>query len=186
MKEYLISILSGLVGAVIGGVFSLLGSCITMSKESKKDKEIQEQQFKEDDKKWLRENRLDLFVELVDVLEGYQIPVMFEENNTEYGYVDVKEVENYINLTNEYIDKNKGKLFLFLPSEIFSQIVRIRSKMCDIAFSDKSQKLYYKDFKDSDLFKIIVDAKKISMNIRNILGIDNDNKENGSKNNISN
>lgn len=180
------NILSTIVGASIGGILSLLGSYIAISKECQKDKEIQEQQFKENDKKWLRENRLNLFVELVDVLEGYQIPVMLEENNTEYGYVDVKEVENYINLTNEYIDKNKGKLFLFLPPEIFSQIVRIRSKMCDVAFSDKPQKIYYEDFKDSDLFKIIVDAKKISMNIRNILGIDNDNKENGIKNNINN
>lgn len=186
MNEYLMNILSTIVGASIGGILSLLGSYIAISKECQKDKEIQEQQFKENDKKWLRENRLNLFVELVDVLEGYQIPVMLEENNTEYGYVDVKEVENYINLTNEYIDKNKGKLFLFLPPEIFSQIVRIRSKMCDVAFSDKPQKIYYEDFKDSDLFKIIVDAKKISMNIRNILGIDNDNKENGIKNNINN
>lgn len=174
MNEYLISVLSGLVGAVIGGGFSLLGSLIVISKQNKNDRDIQEKRFKEENKKWLRENRLNLFIELVDVIEKYQIPFMVEESNTEFGYIDSKEVENYINLTNEYINKNKGRLFLFLPSEIFSQIVRMRSKMCNIAFSDEPQRIYYKELKSSELFDTIVDAKKISMNIKNILGIEND------------
>lgn len=176
MNEYLISILSGLVGAIIGGLFSLLATWITLKCQYKKDNELQKSRFLEEDKKWLRENRLELFTELVDVLESYQVPFIPEEENAEFGYVNKTEIENYINLTNEYIDENKGKLFLFLPSEIFSQIVRMRSKMCNVAFSNEPQKIYYSDLKNSEMLKVIVEAKIISQNIKRLLGIDDKEK----------
>ncbi len=172
MNEYLISILGGLGGGFVGGLFSLLSSWIVMNKENQKNRENQEKRFKEEDKKWLRENRLNLFIELVDVLEGYQIPIIFEEDNYEFGYIDIEEVNRYINSTNEYISNNKGKLFLFLPPEVFSQIVRLKEKACKIIFSTKPQKIYYRDFKNSDMYEIIVEAKKISQNIRNVIGIE--------------
>lgn len=177
MNEYIISVLSGFVGAVIGGLFSIFGSCIAIKKECKKDRELQELQFKEENKKWLKENRLNLFMELVDVLESYQVPLVIEENNPEFGYVDNEEIENYINLINDYLDKNKGKLFLFLPSKINSQIVRLRGKMYNIAFSNEPKTIHYNDFKNSEMFEVIIEAKKISLNIKRLLGIDDKEKE---------
>lgn len=176
MNDYLISILSGFGGAVIGGLFSLLGTCITLKGQYKKDKELQKSRFMEEDKKWIRENRLELYIELVDILESYQVPFIFEEENIEFGYVDTIEIKNYINSTNEYIEENKGKLFLFLPSEIFSQIVRMRGKMCNVAFSNEPQKIYYNDLKNSEMFEAIIEAKKISHNIKRLLGIDDKEK----------
>lgn len=171
MNEYLISVLSGFGGAVIGGLFSLLGTCMALKGQYKKDKELQKSRFMEEDKKWIRENRLELYIELVDILESYQVPFIFEEENIEFGYVDTIEIKNYINSTNEYIEENKGKLFLFLPSEIFSQIVRMKGKMCDVAFSNKSQKIYYSDLKNSEMFEIIIEAKRISNNLQKLLGL---------------
>ncbi|MDE5985296.1 MAG: hypothetical protein K2H13_08590 [Eubacterium sp.] len=170
MNEYIISNLSGFGGAIIGGVFSLFAAGITLKYQYKKEQELQKFRYLEEDKKWLREKRIDLFVELVDVLESYQLPLITEEN-TEFGYVNKMEIENYINTTNEYLDKNKGKLFLFLPSEIFSQIVRMRGKMCNIAFSNEPQKIYYSDLKNNEMFNTVIEAKKISQNIQKLLGI---------------
>lgn len=177
MSEYLTSALSGLVGVIIGGFFSLLATWITLKCQYKKDNELQNSRFMEEDKKWIRENRLELFIELVDVLESYQVPFILEEGNTEFGYVDMTEIESYINLTNEYIEKNKGKLFLFLPSEIFSQIVRMSGKMCNVAFSNEPQKIYYNDLKNSEMFETIIEAKKISHSIKRLLGIDDKEKK---------
>lgn len=177
MNEYLISILSGLVGAIIGGFFSLLATWITLKCQYKKDNELQNSRFMEEDKRWLRENRLKLFTELVDVLEAYQVPFILEEGNAEFGYVNKTEIENYINTTNEYIEENKGKLFLFLPSEIFSQIVRMRGKMCNVAFFNEPQKIYFNDLKNSEMFKTIIEAKKISHSIKRLLGIDDKEKK---------
>lgn len=177
MNEYLTSVLSGLGGAVIGGFFSLTATCITLEKQYKKDKKLQKIRFLEEDKNWLRQNRLELFIELVDVLESYHLPLVFEKENTDFGYVDKTEIENYINATNEYIEENKGKLSLFLPSEIYSQIVRLRGKMCKIAFSNESQKLCYSDPKNNEMFETIIEAKKISLNIKRLLGIDDKEKK---------
>lgn len=178
MNEYIISVLSAFGGAIIGGIFTLLATSITLKKQNEKDKELQKLRFTYEDKKWLRENRLKLYIELIDVLESYQVPCIVEEGNNNFGYVDKAVIEGLIKETNQYIEANRGKLFLFLPSKIFSQIVRMRGKMCKIAFSNEIQKIYYSDLKNSEMFETIIDAKKISLNIKRILEIEDKEQEN--------
>ncbi|MDE6767130.1 MAG: hypothetical protein K2J35_02910, partial [Eubacterium sp.] len=61
MNEYIISNLSGFGGAIIGGVFSLFAAGITLKYQYKKEQELQKFRYLEEDKKWLREKRIDLF-----------------------------------------------------------------------------------------------------------------------------
>lgn len=162
MDDNIINILCSLGGTLIGGGLSLLGSFLASEKESKKD-----------DKQWLRENRLELYVELVDILEACDIFIGSISTDCKKGFVDVKELRKYLHTANEYIDSNRGKLFLFLPSKIYKKTISFRSQVYSIITNEELQNVDFEDITNSEICKVVQYAKEINIDLQKELGVYN-------------
>lgn len=176
MCDFFMNLLNTFLGAIIGGGVSILTMAITLKKQHKKDRELQQANFEQEDKIWLRENRLNLYIELVEVLESFEIPIAFDETTPKLIGVDVDVVEGYIEDMRDYINNNKGKLFLFLPNQRYQNIMKLRANLYEIFSTPEYQQIDVEDFKGSKIYDVVIQAKRISLQLRKDLGFSNSNE----------
>ena len=166
MSEISVSLLSGLLGAFCGGGLSLLGTYITLKSQRKKDLELQRNQFVKEDERWLKEKRIQIFIDLCAALDAYCVPViLFDDGQMR---IDKKELENYVFRLNEYINNHLGELFLFLNHERYIELYELRGKIFKL-LDDKTatdEETYFKK-----CFKLTVDVKEIMFHLKGDLGI---------------
>lgn len=166
--------LSGIIGALVGGLLSLLGSIIVMKYEAKEARERQLSQFAQSDKEWIRENRLKLYMELTEKLENFKLYIDLDSISDGNAKIFNDAVLDNLKELNDYIENRKGYLSLFLPNNLHSEIIGFKAKIYKIVVTPELQEVNLNNPQESELFKIIIDGKKISMNLKkSIVGIEN-------------
>ena len=139
-----------MVGAVLGGLLSLAGALLSNVYVSKNEKAI-----------WLRDQRVTLFCELIKELESINVPVIIDslnKSNSESLNIDTDEIESRLYDLSNYISENIGKLIIFLPGGLYSELMKLREEL----YCATTEKTFAtSEMEDSYLFAAVKHAKRI-------------------------
>ena len=154
-------IISNFLATLLGGVLAIIGSIVAQRYQYKKEKSL-----------WLNEKRLDLYADLISLLDSFEIRVQpnYDKNlsvvelKTEVEYVKTKLVELV-----QFIENNNGKLLLFLPKGVNTDLVKLRGAIYDITSDEQKQIIDSANIENSEIYKVVKQAMQISTKLKNEL-----------------
>lgn len=146
---------------LIGGALAVIGSIVAQHYQWKKEKSL-----------WLNDKRLDLYADLISLLDSFEIRVqpIYDKNlsmvelKTEVEYVKTKLVELV-----QFIENNNGKLLLFLPKGVNTDLVKLRGAIYDITSDEQKQIIDLANIEKSEIYKVVKQAMRISVKLKNEL-----------------
>lgn len=153
-----IELLSNFLSALLGGLLAIISSIVAQHYQYRKEKNL-----------WLNEKRVDLYADLISLLDSIEIRVqpIFNESlsivevKTEVDYVKSKLAE----LT-DFLDNNNGKLFLYLPKGVNGDLMKLRGSIYSVISDEQKQTIDLANFKNSEIYKIVEHAIKISETLK--------------------
>lgn len=169
--------LSGLIGAIIGAGASFFVTRMTLEKQHQKELELQEKRFQHEDTMWLREKRLTIYTELIDILEDFDIRLNALTYQDGIIETDNESVINLMQELREYIDNHKAAIFLFIKSERQKEIMILRSELFKFLNDKNAQKVVIEKFNNSEIKQLFDIVKEVSIHLKEDLGI-NDKEKN--------
>jgi len=154
-------IISNFLATLLGGVLAIIGGIVAQRYQYKKEKSL-----------WLNEKRLDLYADLISLLDSFEIRVqpIYDKNlsvvelKTEVEYVKTKLVELV-----QFIENNNGKLLLFLPKGVNTDLVKLSGAIYDITSDKQKQIIDSANIENSEIYKVIKQAMRISVKLKNEL-----------------
>lgn len=149
---------SVVVGTVLGGLLSFAGGFASNVYANSKENAI-----------WLRNQRVTLFCELINELESINIPIIYDpevDPKTRLKSIDTNEVETRLNHLSNYITENVGKLIIFLPDGLYSELMKLQAEL-NSALSEKSVDIA--EIEKSCLWTTIKHAKEIIHSLKSEL-----------------
>ena len=169
MSEIIITVLSAIIGAILGGIFSLLGSYFASKAENKR----LEMEYKNQINIHNIEKKETFYLALVEkIADCKKIEVEYEpmqeiEENLISTLSNDKQ-EKTLNELAEFLDKNTGMSELYLPSQVSKEILNLRSQLYSL--SQKELNFMSKETLHM-LQDMIFCAERIIILIRHDLGI---------------
>lgn len=116
----------GFIGVIAGSGLSLVGTIIALRHERKLSSESDLRKFEFSKQEWLRNEKTQIYVEFTSILE--KIDIFCTKEIMSYT-IERESFKLYRNLIENYIDNNSGKLALYLPYDIHSEIVNFYVKV---------------------------------------------------------
>lgn len=158
MTDNVVVLLSSLLSTLLGGVIAIVGNIVTQKHQYKKEKTM-----------WTNEKRLDLYADLISLLDSIKIKVepVYDENfsivelKTEVEYVKTKLAELL-----QFTSENNGKLLLFLPNGVNSNLVKLSGDIYSIIANEQKQRIDFSNYEESDIWKAVEQAKSISNKLK--------------------
>lgn len=119
---------SVILGAGIGGIFSIAATVLTLRLERKKQKESDIRLFQLNNAHDDRERKIQLYIKLLDIIRntGFALHAPPVEEGTEYTLVDNDAYSALVQKLAKFCEENAGLMELYLPYEINSKIMRLR------------------------------------------------------------
>lgn len=151
----MISILLNLLSVLAGSFATIAGSMLIQKFIYKKEKMF-----------WLSEHKLDLYLDLISVLDSFEIrieAIYDTETNTAKQNIDTKYVEAVLNSVITYMDENNAQIFVFAPNEIVSDLHIFKGKLYTLSQKTNNEN----DIKE--YFKLIKESKIIANKLKNDL-----------------
>jgi len=148
-------------GALIGGGFTIAGIVISAIIQCLREKREKKERIEQDKYEWGRDHKLAIYIELADALG--QLCVCIDETTKR---VDTETIAEHMAIITQTVDKNKGKMALFLPDEINSELMHLRSEIYSIYTIKEKQKIDYDHFLDSPIMLMVKHAKRIEILLR--------------------
>lgn len=156
-----ITLLNNLFLTLLGGVLAIIGSIVAQRYQYKKEKTL-----------WLNEKRIDLYADLISLLDSIEIRVQsnYDKNlsvvelKTEVEYVKTKLAELL-----QFMERNNGKLLLFLPKGVNTDLVKLSGAIYDITSDKQTQTIDSANIENSEIYKVVKQAMKISVKLKNQL-----------------
>lgn len=127
-----------ILGAIIGGGFSLLTTCIIIKNERKSN------YFQ-----WLRNQKIETYKGLVNALSKINISITVNNSIESLVFDSVTFKENSRFLY-QYTEEHLGELELFLPSETHKKIIELKSLLYKIISSNNSLEFEAQAFKNKN------------------------------------
>lgn len=148
MTEAIVNIIC----VLIGGVISLCGSLLAQS-----------YQFKKESKRWAADKKLQIFADLIALLDSINMQIIPEIDinlsNIELK-IDAGHLKQQLEEIGEYIDNNRGMLFIFLPNRENRALIQLRGKIYSIISNEEKQRI--NSIIDHELMLVIKEAKEIA------------------------
>ena len=163
--------LSGLIGAIIGAGTSFFVTRMTLEKQYKKELELQEKRFQHEDTMWLREKRLTIYTELIDILEDFDIRLNALTYQDGIIETDNESVINLMQELREYIDNHKAVIFLFIKSERQKEIMILRSELFKFLNDKNAQNVEVQRINEAEITQLWIKTKEVSVHLKSDLGI---------------
>ena len=164
MTELFHDLLINVIPSIVVGTTSILATVFTLRSERKKDEKHMENMNSIEQKNRFSDIKLQFYIELIDVLEKITVSLAYYQDLGKVG-INVNEVENSLNDINNYLNSNRGKIRIFLPEKIYSDIVRLRGGL----YSEIENPKFYDDIiniEETELFKLAIKAKEIELNLK--------------------
>ena len=117
-------LLSAFIGAIIGGVFSLVTTLIIVKKEIKLEYE-----------QWLRNQKIQSYIDLSTALSKLDVSIIYNEND-EKVVLNSKAYKDNSRTLYIYTEEHAGEFELFLPNEIKTRIIKLKALLYKIVSSD--------------------------------------------------
>lgn len=150
--------LNNFVCTLIGGLLAILGSAITQHYQWKKEKTL-----------WLHEKRLDLYTDLISLLDSIEIrvqPIYDESCSAVELETEVEYVETKLDELLQFMKSNNGKLLLFLPEGVNTDLVKLSGAIYAIIANEEKQQIDSMNFKKSEIYQVMEQAKTISAKLK--------------------
>ena len=154
-------IISSLFTTLLGGILAIIGSIVAQHYQWKKEKSL-----------WLNEKRLDLYADLISLLDSIEIRVQsnYDKNlsvvelKTEVEYVKTKLAELL-----QFMECNNGKLLLFLPKGVNTDLIKLSGAIYAITSDERKQIIDLANIENSEIYKVVKHAMEISEELKNEL-----------------
>lgn len=153
----------GFSGAIIGAIIGLIGTYITLRIQQKKETEM-----------WLRDKRLNMFIDLLNLLESFYIGLDIDTLDNGVIHSNEKPVINLMISLNDYFEKHKGELFLYLKSERYKETLVLRDKLFRFLQDESKQVFELQNIKDSEIHSIQMLIKTLEIHLKHDLGINDE------------
>lgn len=158
MNGDIINLLNSFLSALLGGALAIVGNIVAQKYQYKKEKTM-----------WTNENRLDLYADLISLLDSIQIKVqpIYDEDlsiielKTEVEYLKTKLAELL-----QFSSENNGKLLLFLPDGVNNDLVKLSGEIYSIIANEQKQQIDFSNYKKIDIWKVVEQAKSISNKLK--------------------
>lgn len=160
-----IAILSSLIGAVVGGGFSILASLVGFQHQRRLQMEMEDKRAQRDQCVWLREKKYKLYTELSKVLEAVDINIEQPEKPNEW-LVDVDEQMRDLEAITSFVDTYRGEIAVLLPLQISNAILKLRSHIYKLTTCKELQRIVKTELINSPVFQLAVEPKRIGMMLR--------------------
>ncbi len=154
LQSDVFDLLNSLLSTITGGLITFLGTIVAQRNQSKKEKSL-----------WRNEKRLDLYANLIVLLNSIEIraqPIYDESFSVVEMKTEVVYLKNKLSELLEFIEINNGKLLLFLPKGVNSDLVKLSGKIYAITADAEKQNIDILNFKNSEIFQVVQDAISIS------------------------
>ncbi len=158
LKNELFNFINSFVSAIIGGLMTLLGIIIAHKLQSKKEKE-----------QWKTDKQYEVFCELIGILDSIDIQIKVDadiQTMETTSYADANYFNIKLNEINTYIERNKATLFIFMPTEIYSKLMKFNGRIYKLISNQQAQVINFEDFYNTNAFKLIEEAKGIAEQIK--------------------
>lgn len=110
-----------LISVIVGSVATTAGSLVIQRFISKKEKMV-----------WLNEQKLDLYLDLIAILDSLEVRVEAVSNragNKVEVTVDTQYLVSVLQNIVSFMDENNGRIFVFVPEKIVADIHKLRGKL---------------------------------------------------------
>lgn len=110
-----------LISVIVGSTATTAGSLVIQRFISKKEKMV-----------WLNEQKLDLYLDLIAILDSLEVRVEAVSNragNKVEVTVDTQYLVSVLQNIVSFMDENNGRIFVFVPEKIVADIHKLRGKL---------------------------------------------------------
>ena len=110
-----------LISVIVGSAAATAGSLVIQRFISKKEKMV-----------WLNEQKLDLYLDLIAILDSLEVRVEAVSNragNKVEVTVDTQYLVSVLQNIVSFMDENNGRIFVFVPEKIVADIHKLRGKL---------------------------------------------------------
>ena len=146
-----------IVSAITGGLISAVPLLICNILDHRHNHKMEQERNKKEDLRWARDKKESVYVELADILDKVNIPV-----DSDTGRVECTEIRNRIKIIADWMDKNRGKLILYMPDNIYSDIMHLRGDLYKMLEDESLKEIDFSDLKKSYIYQCVIEAKKIN------------------------
>lgn len=146
---------------LIGGALAVIGSIVAQHYQWKKEKSL-----------WLNDKRLDLYADLISLLDSFEIRVqpIYDKNLSVVELkTEVEHVKAQLAELLEFLECNNGKLLLFLPKGVNTDLVKLSGAIYAITSNEQKQIIDLSNIENSEIYKVVRQAMKISVKLKNEL-----------------
>lgn len=154
-----------IISVIIGGLISAVTTIICNWWQNKKTVELEREKELTEHKKWLRERKEKIYTSLSGVLQKINIPVDPD------GMVSKDEIRQKIDEIQDWINKNKGSLGLFVPDSIYGEIVKFQGELYQLWSNDELRCIDFGKVDESYSMQCVIHARKIQNLLQKDLGI---------------
>ena len=163
---------SAILGAIIGGSFSIMTTLILICNERKSDYS-----------QWLRAQKIQIYIELSNALSKVDIAVSFQDS-CDRLVLDSDGFKEKSKILYDYTDEHLGELELFLPGETHKEIIKFKSLLYNIVSSNNSLEFEMDSFKNKKglAYELIRTRSDIIQMLRNDLRNFSNKKQSRNKN----
>ena len=174
--ELYLSLISGFIGALIGGLCSVLGVVLTQRSERKQREEADERKMRMFMLQKNRKAKEKLYASLAQILEGIDTNIEVDEGTGDM-YLSQDSAEKKHKALTEFKENNLGLLSLYCPPPIRGELERLIAELYKI--SSEKQTVTIEDFKkmnpsnigSSPIMQAQFHAKNIASMIKEDLNI---------------
>lgn len=144
--------LNDVLCVIVGGVMSIVGGLVA-----------QKYQLKKENQRWAADKKLQVFADLIAILDFIDMQIIPEVDanlsNMELK-IDAGHLKQQLEEIGEYIDNNRGMLFIFLPNRESRALMQLRGKIYSIISNEEKQRI--DSIMDNELMFVIKEAKGIA------------------------
>ncbi len=165
---------SAIIGALVGGLLSIVAIVITNCHQTKMQKEMMRNNQSEENRIWLRNKRELLFKTICGALRNFSeiefnTSVEVYGKNSEVVYLNQDLIKEHIQLLSAVLKNNRDDITLYLPSDLREKLISFDGFVAKILNDDNE--ILIDDIPKSYVIEMIKRSENIIAEFRNTLGI---------------
>lgn len=166
---------SGFWGTVLGAAIALIGTVFSSLYTYHCQQKIEQQRIVCEFANEQRKEKIKIYTDLCGILERIEAVVVIVPSQKPCcsGKIDAHTFAKKAEELHNYFDKHAGELVLYMPNEIYSELVRFRSKLYEIS---QHEFVYFEISAPSPSFsadlELIKDIKTKIINLQNRMKYD--------------
>ena len=145
---------NSLLCVIVGGIVTLIATVICNEIQNKKMVKIEKEKEKNEIRRWVRDKKEYFYMQLSGLLDNINVEI---DSDTMKPVPET--IYQNIRKLNDWINENRGLISLYLPSDIYSEVVRLQGELFSTYDNEENQ-----DFQN--VLQCCAHARKIQFLLR--------------------